>query len=207
MYLNEFSVRIPEGNEASEGYVAMRHGTQYTIVLRNDRNVRCDAKVEIDGQDMGTYRLNAVSNIRLERAAHDNGRFTFYKAGSTDGNAIGLDTSNPNLGLIKVTFTPEMPKPKISSNDVWRGGVAKGLYDGPAVTFNASGSRGLSAGGTGLSGYSGQGFTNADIILPDYSQQTIIHLRLGAVEDVNTPRPLTPYSKANPVPPPLNQLF
>jgi hypothetical protein len=197
MYLNQFSVRIPEGSEVSDGYVSMKHGTQYSLVLKNDRDVRCDAKVEIDGKDMGTYRIQAGDSARLERSSYDNGRFTFYRAESREGQSIGLDKGNPNLGLVKVTFTPEMA----SYRD---GGVAKGaMFNSPIQDF--SGSRGMSAGGTGLSGWSNQEFTSAQNLQLDYEQQTIIHLRLGASNDLSTPRPLV--SKSNPVPPPLNNYF
>ena len=50
MYLNSFSVRIEGGNEQESGYVEMRHGTTYAIVMRNDRATQCDAEVSIDGK-------------------------------------------------------------------------------------------------------------------------------------------------------------
>lgn len=202
MYLNQFSVRIPEGQEISDAYVKMQHGTQYSIVLRNDRAVRCDAKVQIDGRDMGTYRINAKDSIRLERASHDNGRFTFYKVGSQEGYSIGLNAEDPNLGLVKVTFTPEIRPYQFSDGEIYYRGLEKGISLN-CQTFGTS--RGMTAGGTGLSGYSDQSFTNASRIEYDYSQKTVIHLRLGAEQEVNKPRPLC--SKSNPVPPPLNSMF
>ncbi len=59
----------------------------------------------------------------------------------------------------------------------------------------------MSAGGTGLSGESTQKFGRAVEIQLDYSQETVIHLRLTAKNDIDEPRPLTNYS--NPVPPPI----
>jgi hypothetical protein len=45
MKLNKFSVTIAEGKETLDGYVHMRHGTQYTILLQNESHLRCDAEV------------------------------------------------------------------------------------------------------------------------------------------------------------------
>lgn len=186
MYLNDFSVRIPEGKEVSGGYVEMLHGTTYRLVLRNSRNVSCDARVEIDGKHVGTWRIRGIQSITLERPAHDDGQFTFYKLGTRDGDAVELNGHNPSLGLIKVTFTPEKQKTPQRNEVVYRGGVAKGLGT-------------LSAGGTGLSGHSNQQFVDAEYLDLDYSQQTVIHLRL--VCNDSGPRPLTRYS--TPVPPPV----
>ncbi len=106
-HVNEFSVKIPQGNEDASGYTALKHGTKYSIVLRNGKQVRCNAKVEIDGKDQGTWRLDAQEIITIERPAHDSGNFTFYQLDSSESQAIGLDGADPNLGLLKVTFTPE----------------------------------------------------------------------------------------------------
>lgn len=108
MYLNEFSVRVPEGNEKSSGYVEIEHNTQYTIQLRNYRYVRCDATVSVDGKIVGVFRLNANGSLRLERPSHDKGRFTFYKAGTKEASKAGISSIPYNdRGLISVTFVPE----------------------------------------------------------------------------------------------------
>jgi hypothetical protein len=108
MYLNNFSARVPEGIE-SGGYVEIGNGKQYTLMLKNDRNVACDAEVTIDGKPIGTFRIYANSGIRLERAPNDTGKFTFYELG-TDGARMSLLDLVPRdgLGLIKVIFTPEI---------------------------------------------------------------------------------------------------
>jgi len=115
MYLNQFSVRIPEGRETNSGYVEIEHGKQYTLVLRNDRGVACDAAVTVDGKPIGTFRIGAFQNIRLERMPDDSGRFTFYKISTkefqdSDLGSVALD----DLGLIRVIFTPAMPAPTIT---------------------------------------------------------------------------------------------
>jgi len=109
MYLNGFSVRVPEGNEKeASGYVEIDHNTQYTLQLRNQRNSRCDAEVNIDGKHVGTFRLGAYGSLRLERSADDNRRFTAYLRDSEEGHEVELDSvSKSDLGLIQVVFKPE----------------------------------------------------------------------------------------------------
>lgn len=183
MYLNQFSVVIPEGNETSGGYIEMQHGKQYVVRLRNDRSVACDAHVEIDGKNVGTWRLQARQNATLEHPVHDQGRFTFYRLGSVEAEQAQLSNS-PNLGLVKVTFTPGYAPRPLSTPM-----VSYSSYSGQSVMRGA--------GGTGLSGHSNQHYGVAREIELDYSQQTVIHLRL--IEASNVVRPLTQFS--SPVPP------
>lgn len=207
MYLNQFSVVVDGGNEISGGYVEMAHGKQYNLRLRNDRSVRCDAHVEIDGKHVGTWRLDAHRNVILERPAHDTGRFTFYKIGSQDADRAGIFSSNPNLGLIKVTFTPELIRPVPISHSFSSASSSPVTYEnaifktGRGLSSNyAAMSETHGAGGTGLSGQSSQNFYEVAIMELDYLQQTVINLRL--VENKLSqyePRPLTQYS--TPIPP------
>jgi len=228
MYLNDFSVRVPEGHESSGGYVELRHGQVYTLRLRNSRNVRCDARVEVDGKHVGTWRIPANQGITLERPEHDSGRFTFYKLGTAEADAAQLNGGDPNLGLVRVTFTPERerryqwsytttpvipyPPPRRYPRPVrprqpydweYRTTDASNTTMDGNVSYkacSAASPKGLTAGGTGLSGESGQRFYNAERIEHDYSQETTIHLRLVCKEnDRQGPRPLT--STSNPIPP------
>jgi len=201
MWLNDLSLRIPEGREVPGGYVEMKHNTQYTLVLHNHRNVRCDAKVEIDGKHQGDFRINANSTINLERPAHDTGRFTFYKLGSNEANQSKLNkVSRGKLGLVQVTFVPENVStdcPDISTCDTT--GTTRTVYKSYNFNFchNVE-----STGGTGLSDNSSQFFKTVYQLHYDYSQRTIIHLRLVAVEESSCnygPRPLSQYS--SPIPP------
>lgn len=227
MYLNQFSVRIPEGREVSGGYVELNHGTQYRLILRNSRSQRCDASVEVDGQHVGTWRIEKHRTITLERPVHDTGHFTFYKVGTPEASKANLDGGNPNLGLVKVTFTPEKyvePRPLTRRskhpNDVtwdasevtYRSTTAPAMGSpasyvssdeiaSSSVTSSELGVTTATAGGTGLSGQSGQRFIDAVYINYDYSQQTVIHLRLVCANGPDEPRPLTSYS--TPVPPPV----
>jgi hypothetical protein len=222
MYLNGFSVKVLGGNETPGGYVEMTHGKTYKLYLRNNlNNLRCDARVEIDGKHVGTFRIPAGGQIKLERPVHDEGLFTFYKLGSAEARQSQLDSGSPDIGLIKVTFIPEVPQVTYVYTSVapaqmiWRHPKTPGNPDAPIFTTTAmyncatAGTASFasppttltsySAGGTGLSGHSDQDFVPADSITPDYSRETTIHLRLVCKDDSNTPRPLTAYS--TPIPP------
>ncbi len=222
MYLNKFSVRIPEGQENTSGYVEMVDGTQYTIVLRNDRDVHCDANVEVDGKHIGTFRIWAHSNIKLERPLSDSGKFTFFRTGSygflkSDLARVPTDL----LGLVKVTFTPEKrPQyyiskqyylPNIEYDKYYSPSVGDPItwiYNSDTITYtntsacSCSTTAGLSAspGGTGLSGHSDQGFYKVDDLHYDFSQQTTIYIRL-ICSDKEDPRPLRPVMNSTPIPP------
>jgi hypothetical protein len=219
MYLNDFSVRVLEGREQPGGYVEMAHGQRYRLQLRNNRSVRCDARVEIDGQPVGTWRIDAHSTITLERPAQDDGYFTFYELGTPEAKSAQI-ADDANTGLIAVTFTPEMvcaiawqwtgvtpreyPAPKVTFDDSHTAGRI--TLGGGTVMSNTQSACNLSsvqcsytAGGTGLEGHSGQTFGRAGAITYDYSQQTVIHLRLVGGGKAEGPRPLT--QRSTPIPP------
>jgi len=232
MRLNDFSVRVVNGHEVAGGYVEMAHGAKYTLCLHNYRNVVCDTQVSIDGKDVGTWRISAHSSIRLERPAHDTGRFTFYELGTEDAEAAQIP-SGADSGLVRVTFTPACRMVWYYTNTVVGECYPDSpqgycyTYDPPQYCyldqnlqfFIDGGSRlttdnvacSLStakqtsqpaqhkAGGTGLSGQSGQEFGTASSISLDYSQRTTIHLRLVGGRGNDSPRPLTQLS--TPIPP------
>lgn len=196
MRLNNYSVQISQGQESKDGYVLMQHGTKYTITLTNNNQTRCNVLLEVDGKPQGTIRINAQSSITLERPIHVNGQFTFYKADSAEGHKVGLNADDPNAGLIKAEFIPEKME--------YRREPSYEMY-GTRESFNTrsyGASKGLSAGGTGLSGSSNQSFKQAERIDLDESKKTTIHLRLVA-QEIDEPRSLTPYS--NPIPPAIQR--
>lgn len=106
MYYNRFSARIVGGVERDNGYVAMTHGKDYTLSLRNDRELPCDAEVRIDGKHVGTWRIETRRQIVLEHPIDDHGRFTFYLPETPEGQVAGLRKGDPDLGLISVRFVP-----------------------------------------------------------------------------------------------------
>lgn len=180
MITNEYEVVIPEGNDIGEGYVEMRHNTQYSLYLKNHREVPCDAEVTIDGIRVGTWRVNAHDEIQIERPVHDTGHFTFFKVGTDDAREAGI-AKNSNNGLISVLF-----KPEVAFDDL-------GLNAAPLSLD------GYASGATGLTGESKQRFGNAPSIHHDMARSYTIHLRLVAPrEDI---RPLL--TRSTLIPPPV----
>ena len=189
MYLNRFSLQVEQGREVDNGYVEMRHGTEYALRLRNDRDADADAVVRIDGIEIGTWRIPAHQNILLERPANIDRKFTFYKFGSAEGVQAGLEP-NANLGLISVDFIPA------KEVQAW----AKSWADEVSLYSKGVGSS-RSAGGTGLGSWSSQSFGQAHPIDRDYAQQVTINLRLVAVDK---PAIVSLRSAvSSPVPPPV----
>ncbi|CCQ53030.1 hypothetical protein WH8501_06540 [Crocosphaera watsonii WH 8501] len=156
MYLNNFTLRIVEGKELENGYVELIHNTQYRVILGNQKPVRCDAYLEIDGKHLGTWRLHPYYSITLERPAHDDGRFTFYQLGTTEAYSAGLVEGDPKLGLIKAIFTPELTQ----KEPQWMSAESMEVGNRNQRTAKKS-ARGYAPGGTGLSGKSDQEFITA----------------------------------------------
>lgn len=200
MKFGHYLARIPQGIEDGTGYVKMKHGTKYQVQLKNEYYLPCAVKLEIDGKEQGVWKLDSFQSATLERPVHDSGHFTFYKLDSAEGNAIAL-TKDSNLGLIKVTFTPKKEPTKVQeiTRSYGRGQSLSLESYSPETT---RGTKGLSAGGTGLSGQSNQEYGTTDGFDLDYSKEIIINLRLICDEsaDIDQPRPLT---RSNPVPPPV----
>ena len=225
MRIGNFSVDVVPGRELSGGHIEMEHGRQYELMLRNDGHVRCDAEISVDGKDLGGYRVNAHSSWRLERGSNDRGKFTFYRAGSSEAAQAGLGAvSDSQLGVISVRFRPERQQKVVRTHSILRGQSFRGspqgsLGDEPCygasslgdssrswdeektsggISFGAE-CRNLSAGGTGLSGYSNQDFVTVANLEYDLAGEVTINLRL--VCGVAEPRPLQPVG--NPVPHPV----
>jgi hypothetical protein len=216
MIINRFSAKVFPGREEFGGYVRMNHAQTYSLILHNYWNERADAKVSIDGKEIGTFRIPANSSITLERPLNDEGRFTFFKQGTKKFAKAGLEqVPDEQLGLIRVEFLPEKPVQVTYMNTlpyyVWPTPPENQYWI--TNTYNSSDTAqhtgslcmaSASPGGTGVSGHSDQNFGCTDAIWnPDFSRQTIITLRLVSVtdEELATVRPLVPWS--NQVPPPV----
>jgi len=171
MKSTEFEVVIPEGRYIGDGYIEMSHTTRYSLLLRNHRFIRCDAEVVIDGVQVGTWRINAKSEIRIERPVHDTGHFTFFEVGSREALSAGISSKSEN-GLISVTFKPEREEIILMSSPT--------------------------PGATGLTGESQQRFTDAEVINYETARIFTIHTRL--VSKMPEIRPLAPRSTPIPPP-------
>lgn len=199
MYLNKFSVRVIGGNEQQGGYVDMLHGQQYSLQMRNARQERCDARVVINGEHVGTWRIDPLQSININRPAHDTGKFTFYRLSSQEGQRVAPVSASADPGLISVTFTPELAvRPVQLAPEPFLSRSLEGSTR--SMSFGGSHASTRSAGVTGLSGQSHQRFGTAGSINYDHEQRTTINLRLVCVDN-DGPRPLV--SRSTPVPPPI----
>lgn len=106
MRLNDFSVQVRGGKEIAGGYVEIQHGKNFKLQMHNFRNVACDAKVSIQGSEMGTWRIPALGKIEIERPEQEESKFTFYETNSAEGEMVGGVKNDPLNGLVQVTFTP-----------------------------------------------------------------------------------------------------
>lgn len=175
MKLDGFSLVIPEGKETQDGYVQLKHGTVYAIVLTNDTYSRCDAEVQIDGGVVGNWRIDSKKTITLERPVHSTGRFTFFTLGTTEAQKARIQ-SGSQTGLISVLFRP-----------------------GDIPGDNSLHASRASAGGTGLTGKSTQTFTSVAPLQYYEDREVTINIRLVSFTD--EPRPL--HERTTPIPPPI----
>lgn len=103
-----FEVKVVNSiRETQNGYVYMKHGTQYSIEMSNLRDLRCNAEIKLDGKSVGTWRIPAYGAIVIERPFDDVGIFTFYKQGSKEAKLVDVGIAKDSHGLIEITFTPE----------------------------------------------------------------------------------------------------
>lgn len=205
--------------EDEQGYVHLRHGDIYEIALANDSREDCDVVIEINGKEIGTWRLDAYCKGLIERGVGDTGRLTFYEIGSSAARKVGLGSiARTDLGLVKITFIPEkvnlreipVVDTRYYSGAKGGGGTKGGDWQESFSSGSRSGGQSVnlntrSAGGTGLSGRSDQQFGRARAIDRDNDRQVIINLRLVAKPN-DEPRPLRAVDStiSNMVPPPVN---
>ncbi len=212
MRYGNFSVLVNEGREHGSGHVGLAHGQQYTLRLGNHGNQRCDARVEIDGKDMGTYRLGAYQSWNLERVSHDSGRFTFFQADSPEAATAGVgEVANEQRGLIQVTFRPERVRrydPCVETRGALgamphNSGTPRS-FDPGTIQMDCCFDRSekTSAGITGLTGHSGQQFVTVASLDYDPTGEVVITLRLMQDARVDAVRKLEP-ARGNPTPAPV----
>jgi hypothetical protein len=150
----------------AQGAYELAHATLYKIRMINHHpRLRCDATVQVDGKEIGTYRINPQDMFTLERTSEVKKRLTFYKIDSYQGREAALDKDNPDLGKIKIIFSQEenLTARKLAFDEV----------DGS-----------IALGGTGLSKTSTQSF----IQVPDlpcklrFTLNLILTLKKSSVE-------------------------
>ncbi len=126
IHVNGFSLEIistrpvTKKNIGGANYYLLQHKSIYKLKLTNGRETKCDAEVWIDGEKVGTWRINNRSQIIVERPANISRKFVFLKENSADARFIGIANNNDSNGLIKVIFKPE----KYTDHFDWYSGIS-----------------------------------------------------------------------------------
>lgn len=202
MCVDDFELTVVPGYERYDGTVEMPHEQTYQVKLRNFSLRRADVELTIDGKDMGTYRIEGHGCVLLERAAHDHGKFTFFRSDSAAAAAVGAaKLTSAQRGLVQARFKPEAENVTTISTRRDSKGMPESFVLSRGFGFDA---RREVSGVTGLTGHSAQRFQTVENLryLPE-SQWVTISLRLFAVDG---PRELqaAPAARGNPVPAPVD---
>ncbi len=176
-----YELCIPQGLPRATGHVLISHRQQFSVLLKNRNEMRCDAQVAIDGKVVGSWRIPPHGKIELERPVNDAGRFTFYMLGSKEARQAGISATDA-VGLVSVTFMPELPPRPIPPRSVHES----------QLSFSPK------QGGTGLSGQSAQ--TYATVVPLNYDRNNFVTINARLYCDDGAPRPLVAASGSVPSP-------
>lgn len=188
--VNNFEVQITSNNPVKEFqrnagyYVALKSGSEYQLILTNNRPTICDVDLFIDGKEVGTWRINEYSSIILERPLAAQRKFTFFAENSREARDAGI-IKNINSGLITAIFKPKktytIPKPEVI-NDI----SASSVLPNETPQRLSTTSRSLKSGVTLLGDDSNQKFVPVTPIDPkdiDYNNITTIMIRMVVESD------------------------
>ena len=112
VHLNGFSVRVEAPNakkvKGAQGstYIAMPNKSEYSLKLTNERETECDVVVNIDGEFVGKWRINAGQTIEVERPTNVAKKFTFFEETSKEAKSAGVAIEKEENGLVDVVFYP-----------------------------------------------------------------------------------------------------
>lgn len=102
-----FTTFIPTVERNGNTYYSLKHESEYSITMTNSNRTKCDASVFIDGENMGTWRVDPYSSITIDRPVSTARKFTFVKEKSSEAEMGGVSAGKSENGLVKVVFTPE----------------------------------------------------------------------------------------------------
>lgn len=114
------TIQSPQGVAIQEGpqgtYAYLQHGAEFSYVLSNPNNFRCNVEVKIQGKDVGVWRLKSKqTGVVIDRPARVPLKLRFYCAGSTQANEAGIVPGADSNALIEATFIPEASSDMASS--------------------------------------------------------------------------------------------
>lgn len=214
IWLNDFGLLITAANNAvtkQNSYFILPHNTEYQIILSNQHSVRTDATIYIDNTNIGTWRINPLTSITVERPAQAQKKFVLLKEGTREATNAGIGHFDSN-GLIRVVFKPEIEMPQIVSDQFTYINNAKRMCSSNMENYSFSNNSnqsfisGVAPAATGLGNYSNQHFSQTcPITNVDTENITTINARLlakaCATSEVVSIRSL---NKENAVPPRIN---
>lgn len=226
VFLNGFVVEIlpTHGQDVDKftrdgaKYVGLDHGAEYKIKLVNNTNRRADVKVELEGEVIGKWRVDAHDFVTIERPADKARKFTFLSEMSMDAIDAGVVVGDNSNGLVVATFYPEKERvyETVSHSPVVNRRLsASSQSSAPSSAPSASlrsmspASRSYESGATVLGDRSHQQFDTVRALNPDeidWDAVTRIQLRLVSRKP-RVIRRSTPYPRGTPYPDRIDEDF
>lgn len=108
--LSHFGRSVTPVIRGSDYYFPLPHRSEYKLRLTNDTSARADARVELDGKEVGLWRVppgGHRNSITVERPVGIPQRFTFVAEESRIAERAGVEEGRSENGLLKVTFYAE----------------------------------------------------------------------------------------------------
>ena len=140
---NNFTMGIKRYNRplniTNNYFVEIPNNSPYTIILQNFNNVKADAIVTVNGENVGVWRLNPHTKIEIGADAYDGfnipcmiGSTNHFRFFSKNDEYIvypyGLVGGRNDNGFIEVTFKPSLDYNCYSCNDVEKHEMTKHFY-------------------------------------------------------------------------------
>lgn len=135
---NSFTKTAERITENGNHYFRLPNNSEYTLVLKNNRDVRCRAEVSIDGESVGNWILDPLATLRLERPVAVDRKFTFVDDKSKAAASVGVVAGKSENGLLQVKFVPEMAPVMRSSRQLERGGTGSKKSKTKSVEYSDS---------------------------------------------------------------------
>lgn len=126
VYENGFGVKIIASERKDEtkavrngfNYVALKNGSEYKILLTNNKKVPAMATIQIDGVDVGTWLLPKEDSITIDRPAHISRKFTFFEENDRRAVSAGVVAGDDMNGVVRVTFLPKKEEKYVSLDEL-----------------------------------------------------------------------------------------
>ena len=130
---NGFSFSVISNNiQLIDNKYMLPNFSDYSINLMNNRKMQSDASIWIDGDNIGTWRIPALSKINIMRPANVNRRLVFI----AEDKETSRFTQQAASSTIKVIFKPEAANSSINLDDLW---FSQPKADNTDLYYNSSG--------------------------------------------------------------------